>query len=448
MNNYSYDVIIVGAGPGGYETALKCRKHDLSVCLIEKDQVGGTCLNRGCIPTKALLYGSEKLSELDNLDVLGISLEGYRFDYGKLAAYKENVVGKLRGNVEMMLKKSGVSVVRGFGRLKDSHTVEVNNEEITAENIILATGSSPFMPPISGIENAICSDQYLAMESLDDDNWVIVGGGVIGMEIAFVLGQLGKQVTVLEMMPSILPGVDAAILKWLNRSIKKLGIKVITSARVEKIESNSVSYTFREELKTLDFDRCLVATGRRNNIDGLGLEEVGIVRERNRIPVDGHLRTNIENVYAIGDITGIKQLAHVATYQGDIALRNILGEDAVADYSVVPSCIFVTPTISTVGLSEKELTEKGIEFEAVSYNVGANGKALLSQKGEGTIIVYYRPENGEILGCQMIAEGSSEMINELSLALKNRLGIRDIASLIHPHPTVGEIVKEACEKGC
>ena len=156
----------------------------------------------------------------------------------------------------------------------------------------------------------------------------------------------------------------------------------------------------------------------------------------------------MQNVYAIGDITGIKQLAHVATYQGNVALMNILGEETAADYSVVPSCIFVTPTISTVGSSEKELIEKGVEFNTVSYNVGANGKALLSQKGDGTIIVYYSPENGRILGCQMIAEGSSEMINELSLAIKNRLGIREIASLIHPHPTVGEIVKEACEKGC
>ncbi|MBR2746373.1 MAG: dihydrolipoyl dehydrogenase [Erysipelotrichaceae bacterium] len=448
MSDYNYDVIILGAGPGGYETALKCRRHDLSVCLIEKDQVGGTCLNRGCIPTKALLYGSEKLTELGNLEVLGITVDGYRFDYSKLAAYKDSVVGKLRGNVEMMLKKSGVSVVKGFGRLKDSHTVTVNDEDMTADNIILATGSSPFIPPIKGIENAISSDQFLTLESLDDDNWVIVGGGVIGMEIAFVLGQLGKQVTVLEMMPSILPGVDASILKWLNRSIKKLGIKVITSARVEQIDSNSVSYTYKDKLETKEFDRCLVATGRKNNIDGIGLEEAGIIRERNRIPVDEHLRTNVENIYAIGDITGIKQLAHVATYQGNVALMNILGKKTAADYSVVPSCIFVTPTISTVGLSEKELTEKGIVFSTVSYNVGANGKALLSQKGEGTVIIYYSPENGEILGCQMIADGSSEMINELSLAIKNKLGIREIATLIHPHPTVGEIVKEACEKGC
>ena len=448
MSDYNYDVIILGAGPGGYETALKCRRHALSVCLIEKDQVGGTCLNRGCIPTKALLYGSEKLIELSNLEALGITVEGYQFDYGRLAAYKDNVVDKLRGNVEMMLKKSGVRVVRGFGRLRDIHTVTVNDEDITAENIILATGSSPFMPPIRGIENAISSDQFLAMESLVDDNWVIVGGGVIGMEIAFILGQLGKQVTVLEMMPSILPGVDTSILKWLNRSIKKLGIRVITSARVEQIDSNSVSYTYKDKLETTQFDRCLVATGRKNNIDGIGLEEAGIIRERNRIPVDEHLRTNVQNVYAIGDITGIKQLAHVATYQGNIALMNILGKKTAADYSVVPSCIFVTPTISTVGLSEKELTEKGVVFNTVSYNVGANGKAMLSQKGEGTIIIYYSPEKGEILGCQMIADGSSEMINELSLAIKNRLGIRKIASLIHPHPTVGEIVKEACEKGC
>ena len=232
---------------------------------------------------------------------------------------------------------------------------------------------------------------------------------------------MGKQVTVLEMMPSILPGVDASILKWLNRSIKKLGIKVITSARVEQIDSNSVSYTYKDKLETKEFDRCLVATGRKNNIDGIGLEEAGIIRERNRIPVDEHLRTNVENIYAIGDITGIKQLAHVATYQGNVALMNILGKKTAADYSVVPSCIFVTPTISTVGLSEKELTEKGIVFSTVSYNVGANGKALLSQKGEGTVIIYYSPENGEILGCQMIADGSSEMINELSLAIKNKL---------------------------
>ena len=196
MSDYNYDVIILGGGPGGYETALKCRKNDLSVCLIEKREVGGTCLNRGCIPTKALLHGSEKLHELKDLEVLGIKTGEASFDYGVLARYKDSVVARLRGNVEMMLKKSGVIVKNGYGRLKDNHSIEVNDECITAENIILATGSKPLMPPIKGIENTISSDQFLALDSLDEENWVIIGGGVIGMEVAFVLGQLGKKVTV------------------------------------------------------------------------------------------------------------------------------------------------------------------------------------------------------------------------------------------------------------
>ena len=448
MSEYNYDVIILGAGPGGYETALKCRRHDLSVCLIEKREVGGTCLNRGCIPTKALLHGSEKLNELKELEVLGIKTGEVSFDYSTLAQYKDGIVSRLRGNVEMMLKKSGVIVRNGYGRLQDAHTVEVNGECLSADNIILATGSVPFMPPIKGIENAINSDQFLAMETMEGENWAIVGGGVIGMEIAFVLGKLGKKVTVIEMMPSILPGVDASILKWLNRSIRKLGIKVITSARVEEIGADRIRYLYKDKTEVLEFDKCLAAVGRKNNIDDIGLEAAGVVRERNRIPVDEHMRTNVENIYAIGDITGIKQLAHVASYQGEIALENILGHEVSADYSVIPACIFVSPVISTVGLSEKELQDKGIEYETASANVGANGKALLSQKGEGTVLIYYRKEDGVILGAQMISEASSEMINEVSVLMRKNGTIQDIAHTVHPHPTIGEIVKDACEKAC
>ena len=448
MSEYDFDVVILGAGPGGYETALKCRKNDLSVCLIEKGETGGTCLNRGCIPTKALLYGSEKLHEMCVLEVLGIKAENVSFDYSVLAQYKNNVVAKLRGNIEMMLKKAGVVCRQGYGRLKDAHTVQVGEEYVSGKDIILATGSSPFILPVKGIENTINSDQFLAMEQLEGENWAIIGGGVIGMELAFVLGQLGKKVTVIEMMPSILPGVDASILKWLNRSIKKLGIKVITSARVERIEKDRIIYTYKDKQEELPFDKCLAAAGRKNNIDDIGLEAAGVIRERNRIPVDEHLRTNVENIYAIGDITSVKQLAHVASYQGAVALENILGHDIRADYSVIPACIFVSPVISMVGLSEKELQDRSIEYESVSYNVGANGKAMLSQKGEGTVIIYYRKENGEILGCQMIAEGSSEMINEISVIMKKGGTLKDIASTVHPHPTIGEIVKEASEKGC
>ena len=448
MSEYDFDVVILGAGPGGYETALKCRKNDLSVCLIEKGETGGTCLNRGCIPTKALLYGSEKLHEMSDLEVLGIKAENVSFDYSVLAQYKNNVVAKLRDNIEMMLKKAGVVCRQGYGRLKDAHTVQVGEEYVSGKDIILATGSSPFILPVKGIENTINSDQFLAMEQLEGENWAIIGGGVIGMELAFVLGQLGKKVTVIEMMPSILPGVDASILKWLNRSIKKLGIKVITSARVERIEKDRIIYTYKDKQEELPFDKCLAAAGRKNNIDDIGLEAAGVIRERNRIPVDEHLRTNVENIYAIGDITSVKQLAHVASYQGAVALENILGHDIRTDYSVIPACIFVSPVISMVGLSEKELQDRGIEYESVSYNVGANGKAMLSQKGEGTVIIYYRKENGEILGCQMIAEGSSEMINEISVIMKKGGTLKDIASTVHPHPTIGEIVKEASEKGC
>ena len=425
MHEYNFDVIILGGGPGGYETALKCRKHDLSVALIEKGEVGGTCLNRGCIPTKALLHGSEKYRSLTELEVLGITVKDCEFDYSRLAEYKDGIVNKLRGNVEMMLKKAGVRVIRGFGCLKDSHSIMVDDQVYTAENIILATGSSPALPPVKGIENGITSDQFLSLTELED-NWVIIGGGVIGMEIAFVLGQVGKKVTVIEMMDSILPGVDANILKWLNRSIKKLDIKIITSARVEEIAEDKVYYRYKDEVKEAEFDKCLVATGRRNNISGIGLEEVGIQCERNRICVDEHLRTNVENIYAIGDVTGVKQLAHVAVYQGEIALRNILGEDVKADYSVVPSCIFVKPVISTVGLSERELQEKGYEYAVVSSNVASNGKALLSQNGEGTVLIYYQHHTLKILGAQMIAEGSSEMINEISLVLKKGGYLKDI----------------------
>lgn len=446
MSEYSFDVVVLGGGPGGYEAAIRCSQYGKKVALVEARELGGTCLNRGCIPTKALLHSAEAFEETQNASSCGVITGDVSFDFARMAEYKDNVVAKLRSGVASLEKAHGVKVIKGYGKLIDSHTLDVDGEAITFDKLILATGSAPARPPIPGIdgENIVTSDEILNMTELPE-SFVIIGGGVIGIEFATLFATLGRSVTVIEMMPSILPGVDADVVRTLGRALKKKKVNVINNSKVTCIEGGNivkVTYELNGVEKTAEGACCVVSVGRRAMTSGIGIENVGIEMNRAFINIDEHCRTNIENIYAIGDITGKIQLAHVASAQGMVAAANICGKESVMDYNVVPSCIYTCPEIAFVGMSEDKAKAAGIEYKTGSFNVAGNGRAMIIGNAMGTVKLIASPA-GKLLGAQLMGPRVTDMVAEIAVVLKHGGSIEDIAETIHPHPTVSEAVMEA-----
>lgn len=451
MCEYNYDIVVLGGGPGGYECAIRCAQYGKKVALVEARELGGTCLNRGCIPTKALLHGAEVYETAKNAANCGVNVGEIGLDFAKLAEYKDGVVSKLRSGVASLEKAHGVKVIPGFGRIEDAHTVSIEKDgaadQITFDKLILATGSSPARPPIPGIDgqNVVTSDEILSMTELPE-SFVIIGGGVIGIEFATLFSTLGKPVTVIEMMPSILPGVDADIVRLLSRVLKKKKVTVINNAKVTGInggETVSVSYELNGAEKTAEGACCVVSVGRRAMTANIGLDKVGVEMNRAFVVIDEHCRTNVENIYAIGDITGKIQLAHVASAQGFVAAANACGvKDEVMDYSIVPSCIYTSPEIAFVGLSEDKAKAAEIDYQIGTFNVAGNGRAMIMGDAMGTAKLIATPE-GKLLGAQLMCPRATDMIAEVAAVLKMGGTIEDIASTIHPHPTVSESVAEA-----
>lgn len=446
MCAYDYDIVVLGGGPGGYESAIRCAQYGKKVALVEARDLGGTCLNRGCIPTKALLHSAEVYETSKNAADCGIITNDVSFDFSKIAQYKDGIVNKLRNGIAGLEKAHGVKVIKGFGKVIDPHALDVEGENITFDKLILATGSSPARPPIPGIdgENVVTSDEILTMTELPE-SFVIIGGGVIGIEFATLFATLGKPVTVVEMMPSILPGVDADIVRTLSRVLKKKKVNVINNAKVIGInggETVTVSYELNGVEKTAEGACCVVSVGRRAMTSGIGLENIGIEMNRAFINIDEHCRTNIENIYAIGDITGKIQLAHVASAQGLVAAANACGIEKTIDYSIVPSCIYTSPEIAFVGLSEDKAKAQEIEIKTGSFNVAGNGRAMIMGDALGTAKLIASPD-GKLLGAQLMGPRATDMIAEIAMVLKLGGTIEDISDTIHPHPTVSEVIMEA-----
>ena len=445
--NTHFDVAVLGAGPGGYEAAIRCTQYGLKTALIEARELGGTCLNRGCIPTKALLHSAELYEEAKDAAKFGVSTGDVSYDYTKIAANKDAVVAKLRGGIASLEAAHGVEVINGFGKLTSPTTIDVDGKVIEADKIILATGSAPARPPIPGIDgkNVITSDEVLSMTELPD-SFVIIGGGVIGMEFTTLFASLGKKVTVLEMMPSILPGVDASIVSSLKASLKKKGVNIINNAKVTGIQGGdtvSVSYELNGKSETTTGSVCVVSVGRRAMTSGIGLEELGIKMNRAFVEIDACMQTSIKNIYAIGDITGKIQLAHVATAQGLVAAANCAGRTATLDYDVVPACIYSSPEIAYIGMTAEKAKEAGYDVEIGSYNVAGNGKALVMGVNTGVVKIIAQKTTGKVLGAQIFAPRATDMIAEIAVVMKKGGTIADIADTIHPHPTVSEAVMEA-----
>ena len=440
---YDFDVAVLGGGPGGYEAAIRCAQLGLKTCLIEARELGGTCLNRGCIPTKALLHGAELYESAKNGGAFGITGD-LQLDFAQLAAFKDDRVAKLRRGIEALEAAHGVEVVKGFGRVVGPHALDVQGRRITWDKLILAMGSAPAKPPVPGMESAFTSDEVLAAKFVVS-SMIIVGGGVIGLEFATLFASLGKKVTIIEMMPEILPGCIPEITAKIKAVLKKKGVEFILGAKVTGV-INGRCVTFERD-GAPDERRAsavIVCAGRRPMTRDCGLETIGLETDRRGfIEVDDHLRTAVEGVYAIGDITGKIQLAHVATAQGMAAAANCAGRDAAMRYDRVPACIYTSPEIAFIGLSEEAAKAKGIEVETGSFNVAANGRSAVMNESTGLIKLVAEKGTGRVLGCQIMAPRATDMIAEVAAVMELEGTVERLSNVIHPHPTVSEIIGEA-----
>jgi dihydrolipoamide dehydrogenase len=445
-----FDVIFLGGGSGGYVGAIRAVDLGKKVCIVEERELGGTCLNRGCIPTKALLRSAEIFNYIKEGTVFGIKVDSYGYDVDGIYNWKENVVKKLLSGIEYLLKSRNVVVKKGRGKILDNQTIELetNNgkERIKGDNIVIATGSEPAIIPsfkIDGV-NILTSDDALKLREIPKDI-VIVGAGAIGIEFANFYNAFGTKVTIVEMMPQVVPTLkDKKIATLLQRILNKKGIEIKTGSKIENIEiKNEKVYSTLSTGETLESEKVLISIGRKLNSDNIGLENVGIKTENGRIIVDDSLRTNVENIYAIGDVIGGLLLAHKAMKEGEVVAEIIAGENKKMDYRVLPWAIFSTPEIASVGLTEEEAKEQGIEVLTGEFPFTANGKAVSMNSTDGMVKVVARKKDKVLIGAQIVGPEASIMIAELALAIKNNLTLDDIADTIHTHPTLPEVIMEA-----
>ncbi len=441
---YDFEVAVLGGGPGGYEAAIRCAQLGSKTCLIEARELGGTCLNRGCIPTKALLHGAEVYESVLSGGTYGISAENVSIDYKKLAEFKDARVARLRSGIEALEKANGVEVIRGFGRIIAPHRIQVGDREVTFDKLILAMGSAPAKPPIPGIEGTYTSDDVLTAKYLVN-NVIVVGGGVIGLEFATLFSALGKRVTIIEMMDDILPGVIPEITSKVKAILKKKKVEFLLGARVLSFANGrTVEFEMNGQKDSRTASAIIVCIGRKPMTADCGLENIGIATDRRGfIDVDDHMRTSAEGVYAIGDITGKIQLAHVATAQGMVAAANCAGKDAQMDYACVPGCIYTDPEIGMVGLSQQAAEQQGYKVRIGMFNIAANGRCMVMDENTGLIKLVSDADSGKILGCQIMAPRATDMIAEIAAVINHGGTVESLSDVIHPHPTVSEIIAEA-----
>ncbi|GKX27904.1 dihydrolipoyl dehydrogenase [Vallitalea longa] len=449
------DITIIGGGPGGYVAAIQAAKLGAKVILIEKDKVGGTCLNYGCIPTKAIVRSSEVYRDLKNHNEYGLHADNISVDMKKVIERKSNIVDQLVNGIEYLLDKNNVKVIKGTGKILDANSVFVksNKQEITVttKNIIIATGSKTSMIPIKGIDldNVITSKEALELNDLPD-KLIIVGGGIIGMEFAFIYSSFGVDVSVVEFLENTLLACDKDVCDEINSIAKDSGIKLYTSSKVESIIKSEdgkciVSFTENNTSKFITGDKVLMAVGRQPSYKNIGLENIDIKLDSKTrgIKVNNKMQTNIPNIYAIGDVTNIIQLAHVASHQGIVAVKNILGIETDMDYTVIPSAIFTNPEIAMVGVSERTAQEDGLDIEIGKFPFAANGKALTLGESNGFVKIIKEKPTGKIIGGSIIGPHATDLIAEITLAIKNGLTTKDVMETIHAHPTTAESIHEA-----
>ncbi|MCL4459855.1 MAG: dihydrolipoyl dehydrogenase [Chloroflexi bacterium] len=451
-----FDLTIIGGGPGGYVAAIRAAQLGARVALIEKDRLGGTCLNRGCIPTKALLRSIEVLREARRAAEFGVQISEPGIDFPKMMARKRQVVDQLVGGVEQLLAAHKVTIIKGKGSILRPGLIRITAadgavREVTSPKTIIASGSIPAPLPIPGavLPGVITSDEVLELETIPR-RMVIIGGGVIGIEIANIFRPLGSEVTIVEMLPMILPPVDEELAQRYHQLLRRAGVTIYLNSPVQRIEegeaqSREPKVVFKTPTGegTVKGEVVLLATGRIPYTDGLGLSELGLKMDRRSIGINEYLQTSLEDIYAIGDVTGGMLLAHVASYQGEIAAENALGRRRKADYRAVPNCIFSHPEIAGVGMTERQIKEAGVPYRVSKFPFSANGRALSMGETMGLVKLLCAEPGGEVLGVHLMGPGATELIAEATLAVQQRATAEDIVHTIHAHPTLSEALREA-----
>ena len=450
-----FDLIVIGAGPGGYVSAIKAAKLGLHTAVVEYREAGGTCLNRGCIPTKAMIHAAELYRQTKEGQRFGIYAENVRYDYNKILEYKEETSASLRNGVEQLFKANGVTKIKGKAQILTNQSVLVKNEEgesvYQTKNILVATGSKPFLPPIPGMElsGIMTSDEMFQLDHAPDE-LVIIGGGVIGVEFATVFSSLGCKVTIIEALPRLLANLDKDFSQNLKLILKKRGVDIHTGASVQKIskdgEDFTVTFTEKENEVNVKTKYLLSAVGRAANTDELFAEGISVNMERGKIIVDEKFCTSMEHVYAIGDVIKGIQLAHVASAQGICAVEGIAGLEPTIDLNIVPSCVYTDPEIASIGITEEEAKEKGLHVEVGKFMMSANGKSLISKEERGFIKIVVDKESKVVLGAQMMCARATDMIGEFGTIIENKLTVSDVLKVMRAHPTYNEGVGEAFEE--
>ena len=432
-----YDVIILGAGPGGYETALEAKNRGLTTLLIEKNKLGGTCLNCGCIPTKSFNAVASLIERINNAKEFGLNAS-FSLDYEKALQYKNDVVSSLSKGIEFLLNKAGVDVVYGYGCLVKKNVVKVNDIEYYGKNIIIATGSSNLDGIIKGDEKALNSTDILDLDQLPE-SLAIIGGGVIGVEIATIYSLFGVNVTIFEAMDTLIPQADKEISRRLRQYLNKLNVKINTNAKVLEIKDDSLIYFSNNLENEVSFDKILLAIGRKPNINNIGLDEVGINYTKKGIIVNDCFETNVPNHYAIGDANGKIMLAHYASFSGKVVLDKITGINPSIKEPVCPSAIFTIPEIAQVGLTEEELKSQNRTYTVKKTMYRSIGKALAMNEKEGFVKILI--ENDYIVGCHIIGYDASTLIHEIMILMNLNVKASLLNEFIYAHPTLSEIFK-------
>lgn len=445
-------LVVIGAGPGGYVAAIRAAQLGMQVTVVENREVGGTCLNRGCIPTKALMHSAQILHELEGCAKFGVKVEGVSYDFDAMHARKDEVVAQLRSGIEGLFQSNRITLVQGTAMVESAGCVRAGDTVLEADYILVAAGSKPAKPPVPGLElpGVVTSDELLTGGGYAYKSLVIIGGGVIGMEFATIYQALGCEVTVIEAMERILPTMDKEISQNLSMILKRRGVKIVTGAHVERLEAHTdglaCHFTAKGKEQSVAAQGVLVSIGRRANTEGLFADSVDVGLDHGQIPVNKQFETCVKGIYAIGDVVkGGIQLAHVASAQGLNAVSAMCGEKPPIDLSVVPSCIYTNPEIAAVGLTADAAKTAGIAVKSGKFVMTANGKSIIEQADRGFVKVVFDSETDVILGAQMMCSRATDMIGELCTAIRNRLTLAELAAVIRPHPTFNEAVTEAVE---
>ncbi|HLV63269.1 dihydrolipoyl dehydrogenase [Galbibacter sp.] len=449
-----YDVIVLGSGPGGYVTAIRASQLGFKTAVVEKENLGGVCLNWGCIPTKALLKSAQVFEYLKHADDYGFKVDKVESDFSAVVKRSRGVADGMSKGVQFLMKKNKIDVIKGYGTLEKGKKISVKDDQdkvtqYTADHIIIATGArSRELPSLPQDGKKVIGYREALTLKEQPKKMLIVGSGAIGIEFAYFYNSMGTEVTVVEYLPNIVPVEDEEVSKQLERSFKKMGVKIKTSAEVTKVDTSgkgvkaTVKTSKGEEV--LEADIVLSAVGIKTNIENIGLEDVGIATDRDKILVNDFYQTNIPGYYAIGDVTPGQALAHVASAEGILCVEKIAGHHVEAlDYGNIPGCTYCSPEIASVGLTEKQAKEKGYEIKVGKFPFSASGKAKASGHSDGFVKVIFDAKYGEWLGCHMIGAGVTDMIAEAVVARKLETTAHEVLKAVHPHPTMSEAVMEA-----